>query len=91
MSIKKIPMRTCIGCQEKKPKNDMVRVAFYEGNLEVDRTGKAKGRGVYLCDNCECIKTAVKKKAFNRCFKTNFNEEAINKVVEELTLEDKEC
>ena len=84
-------MRTCIGCQQVKPKKDMVRISYHDGNLVVDRTGKAKGRGVYLCDNNECISSAVKKKAFQRNFKQNFSQEELDKVVEELTFEDKEC
>ena len=86
----KEPMRTCIGCKSVKPKKDMIRVAYYEGQLAIDKTGKAKGRGVYLCNDEECIKIAVKKKDFQRSFKTNFTEEVLNKVVNELTENDKE-
>ena len=34
---------------ESKPKEELIRVAWYEGMLSLDPTGKAKGRGVYLC------------------------------------------
>jgi predicted RNA-binding protein YlxR (DUF448 family) len=43
---KKIPMRRCVGCMESKPKNQLIRIAGYEGNVSIDRTGKAKGRGI---------------------------------------------
>ena len=49
MKTKKIPMRRCAGCMESKPKQEMTRIAFYEGKLTVDLTGRALGRGVYLC------------------------------------------
>ncbi|GAI16116.1 unnamed protein product, partial [marine sediment metagenome] len=33
----KIPIRTCIGCQNKKPKKEMVRlIRTPEGNYEID-------------------------------------------------------
>lgn len=68
----------------------MIRVSYYEGELSIDKTGKAKGRGVYLCNDEECIKKAIKRKAFQRSFKTNFSEETLNKVVNELAENDKE-
>ena len=45
---------------ESKPKNILVRIACYEGNLSVDPSGKAKGRGVYLCPSQECMEKARK-------------------------------
>lgn len=68
---KRIPMRRCIGCMESRPKDSLIRVACYEGVITVDPTGKAKGRGVYLCRNENCMKLAMKKKALQR----NFNVE----------------
>ena len=81
-------MRRCIGCMESKPKNELIRIAFYEGKLSIDPTGKAKGRGVYLCKNEECAKKAIKKKAFQRSLKAELNEEDLLRITEELkTLE----
>lgn len=49
MKIKKIPMRSCVVTHEKLPKGDLVRVVRTpEGNVIVDITGKANGRGAYL-------------------------------------------
>ena len=79
------PMRRCIGCMESKPKNDLIRIAYYEGVLSVDPTGKAKGRGVYLCKNSECMQKAIKRKAFQRSLKTELSQEQLDKIVEELT------
>ena len=52
MKIKKIPMRSCVVTHEKLPKNELVRVVRTpDGNVIVDRSGKANGRGAYLkCD-----------------------------------------
>ena len=78
-------MRRCIGCMESKPKNDLIRIAYYEGVLSVDPTGKAKGRGVYLCKSSECMQKAIKRKAFQRSLKTELSQEQLDKIVEELT------
>ena len=46
--MKKIPQRTCIGCKEKKDKKDLIRIVKdKDGNITLDRTGKANGRGAY--------------------------------------------
>lgn len=40
--MKKIPQRTCIGCKEKKDKKDLIRIVKdKDGNITLDRTGKA--------------------------------------------------
>jgi hypothetical protein len=69
---------------ESKPKAELLRIAFYEGKLTVDPSGKAKGRGVYLCRNGECLALAKKKHALQRNFKTNFSEEETDRVFEEI-------
>ena len=54
---KNIPMRMCIACREMKPKQEMTRVVRNaEGEISLDPTGKAPGRGAYVCDNEECLK-----------------------------------
>lgn len=88
MSLKKYktPMRRCIGCMESKPKKELYRIAFYEGRLSADLTGRAKGRGVYLCHDPQCFERAKKRKAFQRNFDTNIPEQEIDRVYRELTV-----
>ena len=60
---KKIPMRTCIGCGAVKPKKELIRIVLtQEGELLADRTGRANGRGAYLCDDSACLEKAIRKK-----------------------------
>ena len=67
MKAKKIPMRRCAGCMESKPKKELIRVVGdKEGNVSLDVTGKAQGRGVYLCPNSECFKIARKRQMDGR-------------------------
>ena len=62
MSMKKIPMRMCTGCHEMKPKKELIRVVRTpEGNVIVDETGKANGRGAYLKKDITTFEKAQKK------------------------------
>ena len=78
------PMRTCIGCRESKPKKDMIRIACYEGEISVDVTGRAKGRGVYICRDPECMDKAKKTNAVKRGFRKDFDQESLKRVFDEL-------
>jgi predicted RNA-binding protein YlxR (DUF448 family) len=80
----KVPMRRCIGCMESRPKSELVRIAYYEGQLTVDYSGRARGRGVYLCNRPECMELAKKKNALQRNFKTNFDKDVIDDIFKEL-------
>jgi predicted RNA-binding protein YlxR (DUF448 family) len=77
MKAKKTPMRRCVGCMESKPKKELVRLAGYEGKVSIDLTGKAKGRGVYLCTSVECFEKAVKKKALSRSLEMEIPKEQL--------------
>ncbi len=82
---KKIPMRTCIGCGTSKPKKELIRIVLtQEGDVLVDKTGRANGRGAYLCDDPECLKKAIKRKALNRAFRTQVPGEAAEQLAEQL-------
>ena len=80
---KKIPMRTCIACREMKPKAEMTRVVRNaEDEIMLDPTGKAPGRGAYVCANEECLKKATSKKLFNKTFSANVSPEVYQGVEE---------
>ena len=88
MSVKKIPLRQCIGCGEMKSKKEMIRVLrTAEGEILIAATGRKNGRGAYLCPSCECLKKAVKSKGLDRSFKMAVPREvyeALEKEMEEL-------
>ncbi len=81
---KKVPMRRCVGCMESKPKKELIRIAGYEDTVTLDLTGKAKGRGVYLCPDTKCLEQAKKKRALGRSLKMDITQEQIEKLFEEL-------
>ncbi len=73
---KKIPMRKCVGCGEMKEKKDMIRVIKTpENEIILDATGKANGRGAYLCNSAECLAKALKNKGLERSLKSQIPEE----------------
>lgn len=77
--MKNIPQRTCIGCNDKKDKKDFIRIVKdNENNISIDRTGKANGRGAYICDNIECLEKAIKNKKIEKSFKMAIDESIYN-------------
>ena len=70
------PQRTCVGCRARRGQSEMARLALVEdeGRLKVkwDLNRRLTGRGAWLCrGNEKCLAAALKKKAFNRAFKTS--------------------
>lgn len=65
--VKKIPLRKCVGCQEMKPKKELIRIVRTpENRVEVDYTGKRAGRGAYICPNSSCLQKAVKTRRLEK-------------------------
>ena len=60
---KRIPMRQCLGCNEHKPKIELIRILRTpEGEITLDTTGKKSGRGAYICKNPACLKKLRKNR-----------------------------
>lgn len=82
---KKTPMRMCAGCREMKPKQELIRVIRTpEGTVRVDTTGKASGRGVYVCKNEECLKKSIRSKALSRALEVPVGEEVLEALAGEI-------
>lgn len=66
---KRIPLRMCLGCQEMKPKKELIRIVRdKEGNTSVDFTGKKAGRGAYICKSSECFEKVAKYRRLDKAF-----------------------
>lgn len=77
--MKKIPLRTCMGCNEKKPKKELVRIVKNkDGEIFIDKTGKADGRGAYICDSVECLEKLKKSKRLEKALESKISEEVYN-------------
>ena len=65
--VKKIPERKCMGCNEKRPKKELIRVVRTpEGEVSLDLVGKKSGRGAYICKSVSCFEKALKSKRLER-------------------------
>jgi len=84
MKTKKIPMRRCVGCMESKPKRELIRIVASEDGPRIDLTGKANGRGIYLCPDTECFSKARKKKAIGRGLEIEVGEQELDDLFKEL-------
>ncbi|MDA8344082.1 MAG: YlxR family protein [Thermaerobacter sp.] len=61
MQRRKQPMRLCLGCGQQRPKRELVRVVRSpEGEVHLDPTGKANGRGAYICPDPSCLEKALR-------------------------------
>ena len=79
--MKKIPMRSCVITKEKLPKKELIRVVRTpDGEVIIDVSGKANGRGAYLKKDIEGIKKAKSNKLLNRVLEV----EIPDKIYEEL-------
>ena len=83
---KKIPMRKCVGCNEMKEKKELIRVLKTpEDEIILDTTGRANGRGAYICNNPECLKKALKNKGLERSLKSHIPAEVSDRLQKELS------
>lgn len=74
--MKKVPERTCIGCGNTRPKNELIRIVRdNENNVFVDLTGKKNGRGAYICQSEDCLKKAIKSNRLAKMFEIDINQE----------------
>ncbi len=94
--MKKVPLRKCTGCGEMKPKRELIRVVkspekrgengevLSGGEVSLDLTGKASGRGAYVCKNPVCFELARKARRFERSLSCKIPEEVYDRMSLEL-------
>ena len=79
------PMRRCVGCGESKEKKELVRIVRdTEGNIHLDPTGRANGRGAYICRDEKCLELAIKKRGLDRTLKVSVPADVAEALREEL-------
>ena len=76
-----IPMRQCMGCREKKPKKELIRIVRTpEGEVKVDLKDRMDGRGAYICRSEECLKKAVASRALERALSVRIQPELFERL-----------
>lgn len=74
--MKNQPQRTCMGCNSKKDKKNLIRIVKNKENrISIDRTGRQEGRGAYLCDDIQCLEKVIKSKRLEKIFDMKISEE----------------
>lgn len=83
--VRKVPLRQCTGCGERKEKKELIRIIKTpEDLIEVDFTGKKNGRGAYICNSTECLRLARKRKSLERSLKTSIPDEVYQQIEKEM-------
>lgn len=74
--MKTKPERTCMGCNQKKEKNELVRIVKSKNNeITLDKTGKKEGRGAYICKDIKCLEKVIKSKRLEKIFDIKISDE----------------
>ncbi|NLA04174.1 MAG: YlxR family protein [Firmicutes bacterium] len=78
---RKIPLRICVGCRTKKPKQELIRlVRTPQGEVLLDLRGKISGRGAYICRQKACFELALKGKRLEKNLRHPLSEEIIAEI-----------
>ena len=85
---RKIPLRQCLGCNERKPKKELLRVVRTpEGEIELDFNGKRSGRGAYICHDVKCLRKARKSGRIGKNLECEIPDEVYDRMENELSEE----
>ena len=83
---RKIPLRQCLGCNERKPKKELLRVVRTpEGEIELDFNGKRSGRGAYICHDVKCLRKARKSGRIGKNLECEIPDEVYDRMENELS------
>ncbi len=64
-----------MGCNGGFEKSELLRIVKYkDGSIMFDDTGKAQGRGAYICKKSDCLAKVQKSRRINRVFKSNVSD-----------------
>ena len=79
-------LRTCVGCRNSFDKKELIRVIKTpEGEIVLDKTLRANGRGAYICNSEECFKKARKNKGLARSLKVEIPENIYDELIKEVS------
>ncbi len=79
------PVRRCVGCGERRAKKELIRVVRTpEGDIILDRTGRANGRGAYICPSPDCLTKAARNRGLERSLGVGIPEAVTEELRKEL-------
>ena len=84
-TVRKVPMRKCVGCGEMKNKKELIRVLKTpEGEILLDASGRKNGRGAYLCPSSDCLRKAERSRGLERALGARIPPEIYEKLRKEM-------
>jgi hypothetical protein len=78
------PIRTCVGCRERGPKDTLVRIVLSGRGPRIDRTGAAPGRGAYVHRDPACIVAAGRVGVLGRALRTGLGGDEVGRLMHEI-------
>lgn len=79
--MKNKPQRTCMGCFEKKDKNELIRIVKNKKEeIFIDKTGKAEGRGIYICNDVNCLEKIIKNNKLEKVLQIKIDNDIYEKL-----------
>ena len=87
IAIKQIEMRRCIVCRQVHHKSELIRVVkISSGEISIDESGKAPGRGAYICKSPTCAETIGKRRNLDKVFKVKVPNELYDSIKEKILM-----
>lgn len=84
MTHKHTPTRMCTVCRTTHPKAELIRIVKNKnGEITVDPSQKADGRGCYICKDAKCLEKFIKSKALNRAYKKEISQDIYEQIKKE--------
>jgi uncharacterized protein len=78
------PERSCVGCRERAPKADLLRIARTSEGVRVDPMGSAPGRGAYVHRTAGCVNAALRRGAIARALRTGLSQGELARLATEI-------
>lgn len=76
--------RSCIACGKTAGKSELLRIVRDpSGAVSFDGTGRAPGRGAYVCSGA-CFAAACKKRKLDRALKTTLGSDEYERIAAEV-------
>ena len=85
-AIKPIEMRRCVACRQVRHKSALLRVVKTADGIAPDETGKAAGRGAYVCKSPICAELVCKRRNFDKVFKAKVPVEVYDTIKEKILM-----
>ena len=65
------PVRTCLGCRQRAPRSELLRVVARDGRAVADAAARDPGRGAWVHPASGCIDAALRRNAFGRALRVS--------------------